>query len=325
MKRKLRITWIDDNPERKGSAVVMERELNAKVDFVDVKDVDLDDVLDALTKKSEPDVVIVDHNLEGESGIFKKGSTVATYLRENWYECPMICVSGVDVNQVDSQQRNLYEAFYSIQEISDHFTEIKIIALAYNNLKDNRPTTIDELLEILGTPEDDRIKLASIIPTQIKENFEDTSLLVEMSKWINSTLLSRPGFLYDDLHAATFLGLNIDGFEKIKKKFKSAKYTGPFANPEVDRWWKTTLLAILNEVTDVRGLPWEKGRKLKGIDQNDYSKCYSSEEPFPEVIAFIDQTRSAQQQPMKQKYTTIHPDYESLLYFDEIRLMKPAE
>lgn len=326
MRKKLQIIWIDDNPGRAEGATTMAQLLKAKVEFKDIKDKDLVKVLDAMIAKQEPDLIIIDHNLEdADSGIFKKGSTAAAYIREVWPECPIICVSAVEIGQVDTQQKNLYEAFISIEEISDHYNQIKSIAMAYRLAKESRPRTINEILNLLDAPEIDRIKLASIMPTQLKENLEDTSIIVEIARWVNGTLLQRPGFIYDNLRVGTLLGLNCDGFEKIKKRFKSAKYTGLFENDSHEKWWKSQVLITLSELTDASGLPWEIGRTLKGLTEDDFSRCYASDEDYPETVAFVDQSKTANEEAMKLKYTTVHPDFESLLYFDDIRLMKPAE
>ena len=325
MSQKLKFIWIDDYPPRQDSAKTMAAELKVSISFKDVRNKDLQLVLAKILNGKEPDLLIIDHNLEdASSGIFKKGSTAATFIREQWPECPIICISG-DPNLVDSQQRALYEEIIPIDDISNYYSEILILAKSFKLIKENRPPDIEKLIDLLGPPEQDRERLTSIIPTSLKEDFNDRSLIVEISRWIRDVLLSRPGFLYSKLWTATLLGLTPDAFETISKKFKRAKYKGAFANIYENMWWKSEILAILSEITRQRGLPWEKGRTIRGVSSEGFSKCYASNEDFPETVAFIDQSKNAREEPMRIKHTSLHPDYESLLFFDDIRLMTPAE
>lgn len=326
MRKKLKFIWVDDNPQRLEGSKIMAKHLKVTIDFKDVKNKDLQSVLTRILKGEEPNLIIIDHNLEdASSGIFKKGSTAAAYIREQWPECPIICISGVDPNLVDSQQRALYEEILPVEHISQYFDDILVLAKSFDAIKNSRPKNVEEFINLLNPPEQERSNLKSIMPTALKENFNDRSLAVEISRWVRGVLLNRPGFLYNEIWAATLVGLKKDAFERLNKKFKPALYTGIFANQSEKRWWKSQLLEDLAASTNFRGLPWEKGRFIKGTTEKDYSKCYASDEDYPETVAFIDQGRGAKEDAMRIKYTNLHPDYESMLLFEDIRLMKPAE
>lgn len=81
---------------------------------------------------------------------------------------------------------------------------------------------------------------------------------------------------------------------------------------------------IIYGLVDKGIYPWEKGRFLSGIEDVDSSVCYASGEAYPETVAFEDSSADAQQVQIKIKYSHIHPDYESLLNFEDIRIMTPA-
>jgi CheY-like chemotaxis protein len=326
MSKKLKFIWIDDNPQRLDGAKTMADQLKVSVDFKDVKNKNLNDVLAAILRGNEPNLLIIDHNLEdASSGVFKKGSTAAAYIREQWPECPIICISGVDPGVVDSQQKALYEEILPIENISKFYQDILSIAKSFALVRNNKPNNVDEFIDLLNPPIQDRENLKSIIPTALKENFNDRGLAVEVSRWVRGVLLNRPGFVYNKLWASTLAGITPEAFTKMDKKFKKARYVGLFANTAGDRWWKSELLDCISLISNVRGLPWEKNRGIKGLSDKDFAKCYASGENYPETVAFIDEAKTSKEEPMKLKYTSLHPDYESLLFFDDIRLMNPAE
>ncbi|MBW4889191.1 hypothetical protein KXQ82_05670 [Mucilaginibacter sp. HMF5004] len=326
MSKKLKFIWIDDNPQRLDGSKTMSNQLNVSIDFKDVKNKNLNDVLASILNGNEPNLLIIDHNLEdASSGVFKKGSTAAAYIREQWPECPIICISGVDPGVVDSQQKALYEEILPIENISNHYTEILAIAKSFALIRNNKPHDLEGLINLFQPPSQDRENLKSIIPTALKENLNDRGLAVEISRWARGVLLARPGFVYNQLWASTLAGITPNAFNGLEKKFKKARYKGVFANSAGERWWKSELLDCISLNSKVRGLPWEKGRGIKGLDENDFAKCYASGESFPETVAFIDETKGAKEEPMRLKYTSLHPDYESLLFFEDIRLMNPAE
>lgn len=317
--------WIDDNPDRADGAKNLENALNVEVEFIDVSRNDSEARLSLLLKGQEPDLIIIDHNLEDiNSGVFKKGSTVATYIRESWFDCPIISVSA-NIEDIDSQQRALYVDLFPIERISDYYSNILSIATSFKNLKENRPSNVENFLDLLGTPEDDRLNLMTVLPMSLKHDFANRSLLVEIAQWIKLVLLKRPGFLLDKTWVSTLIGINQESFYKVEEFFIEAKYESYFANDNQQRWWKSEILSKIYELVEKGIYPWEKGRFLSGISEEDFSVCYSSGEPFPETVALTDTTKDAPQVPIRLKYFYLHPDYESLLNFEDIRLMTPAQ
>lgn len=317
--------WIDDNPERKEGAINLAKALEVDTEFIDVSTADSEARLSALLESQEPDLIIIDHNLEDiESGVFKKGSTVAAYIRERWFDCPIISVSA-NIVEVDSQQRALYVDLFPFERISDFYSNIYSIATSFKSLKEKKPENTDQFLDALKTPDDDRINLMNVLPMTLKHNFTNKSLLVEIAHWIKFVLLQRPGFLLDRTWVATLVGIKPESFHKVEDHFASAKYTSYFSNDNEQRWWKSEVLVKIYELVEAGRYPWEKGRFLPGIIEEDFSVCHASGEPFPETVAFIDNTSDAHQVPIKIKYSHIHPDYESLLNFEDIRMMTPAQ
>ena len=139
MSKKYRFTWIDDNPRRKESSDNLKASLGMTGDFIDAR-VEQSKLLGQLFSKPQPDVLLIDHNLENNlTGVFKKGSTLAANIRETWPNCPVICVTGQDTLNVDSQKRLLYQEVISVTQISRHYNTILSIAKSFRKLKENKP------------------------------------------------------------------------------------------------------------------------------------------------------------------------------------------
>ena len=97
-----------------------------------------------------------------------------------------------------------------------------------------------------------------------------------LAKWVRSVLLQNPGFLFDELHAATFLGLSVTGFQKVKPMFEAALYCGPFATGSRPVWWQTSLKDCLYQRVGVDASDYTQaaGRTLLAFEEDDFCKCY---------------------------------------------------
>lgn len=328
MKKKLKFLWIDDEPQRrKFAAENMRDELNVEMSFVSVENQDIDKSLQSVVSTySQPDLIIMDHYLNNTLSIgYKRGSTAATVLHEKWPECPIVSVTAVDIKRdVDTRQRSAYENMFADHKISDHYQTILSIANGFKKLKDNRPKNISELLDKFCCPSEDRERITKILPVEIKEdkNFTDQSLSIEVYRWFNSVLVARPGFLYDKLWAATYLGLTEKGFETVGKIFEPAKYQGVFSDSSNERWWKSQLSEIVAEKTNSVGLPWITGRELVKQKPDFFSKSFKTKKEFPEIVAALDESAGATWHPMRLEETEPHPQFEDMLFFEQLRVMK---
>lgn len=321
----MKFVWIDDNTARKEEAENLSANLQVEVEFIDVDNTKIEDKLIELVKKEVPDLVLMDHSLDRTiSETYRTGSTVASFLREHWKNCPIVSCTGVEFNDIDIRHKSAYEGIYPINRISENYESIYSVAFGFHVLRENYPKEIADLFQLLDCPIGECDKLHKILPKEIKKNFNDNSLLIEIYRWCNNILFERPGFLYDELWSATYLGLNEDGFNRVKEKFNDAKYDGIFKDNSKPRWWKGKLLEILSELVDGIGLPWIIGRNLVENDDKYFSKCFASGEDFPETVAAEDTTPGAEWYPMKLKNTEPHTNYEEMLFFDELRIMKPA-
>lgn len=321
---KKKITWLDDDINRRRASANLEKRLDAKVSFVDVKSDK--DALENVIKGDQPDLLIIDHNLGTiKSGIFKKGSTVATFFREKWPECPIVCVTGEKTERIDSLKKSIYEDIFDVVKLSEFDDTMIAIIDGYNDIVELKPLSVNKIILALDCPDEDESRLKSIMPNNLKLKGADSALSFNISNWVRKVLFARAGFLYNKLWASTLLGIKETSFHKVEDIFKSAKYKGIFADESNPRWWKSTLLSILSTKVPRSGLPWEKGRDLEPISKRDYSISFVSGVEFPETVAYKDETPTAEEAPMKIEETVSHPRFENLLYFEEIRMMKSPE
>jgi hypothetical protein len=329
MSKKLRFIWIDDDPERQGHSDELQKRLRIKVEFVNLKRKDIFKELQILVTQSEfPDLIIIDHKLNDvKKGGFETGSTAAEVIREKWSECPIVCATAVPLsdNSIDFHKLSNYEDIFDISNISHYDSTIVSLAEAFRKMRSNPPKCTDELLRLLRVPKEDKNRLLDILPNNLKnlDFYKNKSLLMSISHWVKRTLIAKPGFLYDRLWAATLVGIKAESFSKVETVFERAKYTGVFADKINERWWQTKLREIIfSEIDDSDAIyPWALGRKLSGINQEDFSKCYSSQEDYPEIVAYTDITAKNRKQ-MKIRYTIPHPGFEKSLYFEEMRMMR---
>lgn len=334
MSEKLNFLWIDDNPNRELDSHNLSDQLNVNIKFKNVKHKDLIGELNKLLSEDEPpDLVLMDHMLNNvKIGNFKTGSTAAEYIRENdrWRDCPIVCTTAVRLNNevFDFHRKSIYADVIEISKISNYYSTFLSIAESFKILRVRAPQNVNDLVNLLKAPVDEEKRLKDILPEDLKteDGYKDRSLLYRISNWVRHNLIAKPGFLYDQLWTATLIGIKVESFKKVEEHFIEAKYDGIFADKGKKRWWQTKLREILfSKFPDSDTIfPCILGRKLPGIIEEDFSKCYASGEDYPETVAFIDET-SLKKAPMRIRHTIPHPNFGKSLHFEEIRMMKAVE
>jgi CheY-like chemotaxis protein len=332
MKNKLKFLWIEDDPKRIKESENIKERLKVDIKFINVKGKDLENELDKILSGHEPDLILMDHWLNDvKNKGFKKGSTAAEVIREKWPECPIVCVTGQELRDIDSHKKSIYEEVVGFDKISDYYSTFLSIANSFKEIKKNCPKDVNDFIKSLKAPEDDKNRLKSILPNELKskEMYQDKiGLLLNISKWVRHLLMKKPGFLYDRLWTATLLGLKEGSYKKVEHLFAKAKYNGIFSDENNERWWQSKVREILFlEFPESDSIyPWELGRKLPGIDKSDFSKCPHPERDHadPYTVAYTDEAAKERVQ-MCLRHTVSHPCFEKSLFFEEIRMMKPAE
>ena len=120
MNSKLKFLWIEDDPKRKKVSDIIKERFKVDIKFINVKGKDLQKELKEVLSEDEPDLILMDHwlNKVANKG-FKEGSTAAEVIREKWPECPIVCVTGQDLRDIDSHKKSIYEEVVRFENISD--------------------------------------------------------------------------------------------------------------------------------------------------------------------------------------------------------------
>lgn len=318
------IYWIDDDPTRKEDSDNLGARINVPTKFWNLYEKDIAEEVNEILSQKQPTLILIDHSLVNTTNpILKKGSTVSQWIREEWPMIPIHCVTSSDPKEINHSSSRAYESIIQFNELSKNDEFIKSCFEGFSKLNDIPKNKYNsEMYCGLLEPNDDEIeKLKSILPHELKDENEATNDFVIFYKWVFEDLISKPGFLLDALYTATMLGLTPKGFEKIKDKFEEVRYRGIFNTSSNATWWKNGVLETLSTLVDGNDLPWVLGRKLYDFEKDDLSKCEVSTEDYPDTVALSDTTKSATRHQVLTKYTKVHPHFESMLYFDDIRII----
>lgn len=173
------------------------------------------------------------------------------------------------------------------------FIDIENLASGYTTLQKKKPKSTSDLFELLKAPAADYERLKQSIP---RESLQDNSILstAVAARWIRNILIKYPGILYEDIYAATLLGISKNAFnqEEVQKFFTPAKYSGIFA-PVEGRWWKSKLIeiAVARMKNEEISLPLNTGfpKMWKRIKKEDLevSKCNSSDKTPADCVCCL--------------------------------------
>ncbi len=263
------------------------------------------------SSKPRPDLIIIDHVFTKLNNPLKlKGSSVASLLRGAWPDIPMVCVTAMFTkggSTFDQQDLSEYTAVFEYPHLDNHLEDLFLIAKDFPKLKVKSSDLRDDVISTLKAPKGDRDGLKHVLPEEFRTQLHGTTRH-RVARWIFNTLMKRPGFLYNKLRAATYLGLTEIGFEKVSKIFERARYAGPFASDKRPLWWASELSKLMyaNVSDDAPDIPQLAGRKLQGIRSNHYSVCYvtRSSVQFPDAVASVD-SRSPIERAVHSRYTAV--------------------
>lgn len=320
MKKPKAIVWIDDEPKRQRTA----EDLYA--DFINVRGKNLEQTAIELLKGPQPELIILDHILDKTAStdrLFQRGSTIAEAIKEQWPSCPVVGVTNVDnVEDIDERTKRTYDALFPFQDFSKHIKQIAAMRKGFALVARSKIRSARNMVALLKPPADELDRVVAALPDDLKKSFRDPSRASLLHSWV-SHVLDRPGFLYDRLWVATFLGLTEFGFEKVSRIFEKAKYDGVFAFADAPRWWLSRVSEVLYKQCEPETgeMSWRTGRRLPGIKKEYFSRCYVCHKEFPETVAFIDKI-SFERHAMHLKCTVLDPRCKRALYFEDIRMMQ---
>lgn len=323
---KLNILWIDDNEEKVNSYTnAIEHGLEkfpdgSKLEKLIVKS-DFLGKLEDLTKSNARDLIIIDQVFTRTRLVIKRGSTVAHVLRDYWPQTPMVCVTA-EKSKFNQEEISEYTALFEYANLGSHIEEIYAIARDFPSIKTTGKKLREHLAKLVGVPASDMSLFLRVLPAEFDAGCHLTTQH-RIAYWIFNVFMVKPGFLYNKLRSATYLGLNEAGFDRTKDTFEPARYKGLFFTDSNPLWWVSELEKIILEKTPSSGPASSQlmGRSLAGITQIDHSRCFVEEDNqdhIPDVVARIqDGTEEkavcaihTQNDPEDK---TVNPGFESLM------------
>jgi CheY-like chemotaxis protein len=325
MKIKRQIIWIDDEPNRKKTADLLNESSTIPVDFRSMKNKDLAKEVEKILEGPQPSLVVLDHILDQtatSTALLRRGSTIAEAIKERWPTCPVIGVTGVDRNQIDVRTQETYDDLFESVNFGQYYERIDAIARDFAKIARRKPKSVSDVVDLLQPPKEEVPRLEAALPQDLTKT-RDGSVASRLYRWVSHVLRGRPGFLYDELWSATLLGLNETGLKRVERLFNSALYAGVFAVMNEPRWWKTKLSDILYAriPPDKGELSWHVGRRLPGIRSEHFSKCYVCKQDYPDTDAFLD-TATDERRAMHASCTILDPRFKRELYFEDLRVMR---
>lgn len=330
--------WVDDQRDKYDSAKpLLEKPRGSRTKRAETQFLDAgapEDLMVAITGWAEmprPDLLLLDHvfNKTRRRNRFRiAGSTVAHVLRRNWPEVPMVCLTAMlqDTRarrtHSDRESEAQYLTLFQYETLSERVPQIYAIARDFPKVVKAKPSSGEDVAQLLGVPDGDREVFLSALPLEFKAPF-DASTPHRLSRWIIQVLREYPGFLYSELRAATYLGLSVAGYRKVQSHFSSARYKGPFAFDDAPMWWVDRLRTALYKAVPANAPSdsWRAGRQLPGLAATDYSVCHvnHSEGDVPDTVALL--YPRGQEVAVCAKYTSTHPDKISPPGFEEIKVV----
>ncbi len=297
-----KILFLDDDEEdRRIYKKKLGRKFEVLIEEIPESKEDYQKIID-----EKPDVILLDFDLsipnKNNQQSSVSGVPLSIELRQKIQTVPIILFTKKSLFNIDkfSYLKNSLSCIDSTIYKTDlssnseyFFTEIENLASGYALLSNKKPKTISKLFELIKAPEADIERLKQSIPV---ESLMDNSILSPSvaARWLRNILLKYPGILYEDIYAATLLGISKEAFlkENVQTFFSSAKYGGIFAPPE-GRWWKSKLieLSVARMKNEELSLPLTAGfpRMWKRIKKEDLeiSKCNSSDKSPADCVCCL--------------------------------------
>jgi len=343
LSEEVRVVWVDDDTSRREDAKNLQhRRPNLKVELL--SPLELESVLgDAEWKDAKPDLFLLDYYLDrsnDEQGnrFAHKGLTVAGQIRETLPEHPIYMVTAKtdaedepELGQETRAARATFDRLLSLNILKSEGANILYHdALDYRAIRQCKEADLGALIGLLKPPQDETERLRLVLPTGLREGLrrsESSDRLyvgdaISFAAWVRGLLLAVPGILYDELYAATHLGVNDDGFRRLIDKLEEARYEGVFSKTTPKRWWVSKLNDLVFRHGNAHGAassdPRKIGPQVFEVGEGDLAKCGVCGERNPETVG-VSLENEADSRPVHFKCSRPHPRRKKELYFDEYR------
>lgn len=330
----MEILWVDDqNKERdEDRRNIISKQGNLKIDLIHPSD-----FCEGFLEK-EYDLYLIDIRLneipneKNGSRFPYQGSTVDSIIRERY---PDTLIYGLSQ---DFEKINAEAESFLINSVFDRFFDIKQIkrdghnilyndAIDFNRIKKVKKNDISAIFKLLEIPKDCENRFNLALPSSLKNGIRSLpeGTCQAFSRWVLNIFLQTPGFLYDELHSATHLGIKKDAFKRIADQFLKARYTGVFSKTNKPLWWVSSLNEeILSNpaANSIQSLnPWEIAPKIFQIPDPEQTKCIVCGKNYPEHVG-INVNALEELAPVHIRCSKPYQGKEVKLFFDEFRGFK---
>jgi hypothetical protein len=253
--------WIDDEYDNRKPTGASERALKNSlgVDFKAPPFPNHKEFAEFITKLPENKTygVLMDYKLTNVGANFgtEYGTTWAAQLRALKPSIPIVGVSFEDEREVPRFRMESFLAFFK-RSLFHHgkppVQELRALFEGYSEVwkarsKRKSASGLDLLERLVKAPEEASDLLRVAIPPALRGSWDDETPHAA-SRWIWHQFQGEPGFLFDELEAATFLGITKDAFLGYAvNAFASARYTGTLACEARPRWWVCQMRGALEQ------------------------------------------------------------------------------
>jgi len=342
---KIIICWIDDDKDHELDAKNLEMKMirssnKGKVLFYHPRR-----FKNIIESKKRIDLFLMDYQLntiaDSKGKKYEgKGISYIGLLRENYPDIPIYAFSalpklGASANQTYVLEKETeYRLDYS--EIQDRGHELLYHdALDYKTIRKATRKGINELIKLLKPPEIEKERIMGLLPHILKicefkgiktENIAGKSL--DFASWVRKILLPKPGFLYNQIHSATAIGMTETAFLDRKDTFASALYTGVFsASLTEGLWWKAKLYEVVTRKAIEQSSASEMSSDIRKIGvtafnlkDTEIARCVFCGAQFPDTVG-IDEDDL--EKPVHFRCSEVSPEDTKTLFFDDRRVIKP--
>lgn len=337
-KQAKRILWIDDNPDRLTAYKdEIEQECHATVNCADISNKSIREAMQEELKGSKPSLILLDHVLDkakhDDTGLsMQKGNTLAGNIRENWPSCPIVGITAANTFENPDFDQEILETYqYDIvidaDSLSDNIPFLRSIMDGFAYIQNK---SLDGLLPIIGLEDEENDQdtwklIKRSMPRSVTDNLDKPQYASRFFCWFHKDFYTLPGFLYDELWVATFLGIKEESFEKYSDNISEAKYDGVFQVKRKPRWWRHRLQKLIYSHGDGVKSSHEIAQDLFKISDEDHSKCLVSKKDWPDYVAFADESSTEIRHQVFRRYTIAHPKRQALPFYEEPRILEDED
>jgi hypothetical protein len=197
------------------------------------------------------------------------------------------------------------------------------LAKGFRVLREEKTKSWHALLRFLKAPREAEDALRKAGPPLASGTHASGAVwrVQEAARWIRKVVLAYPGILYDNLHSATALGIDVESFDAphVHKLFTLARYRGLF-EPAEGRWWRTRVYEVAQRVIAAARLSgpanvvFADAYNKRVATHLKPARCIFSKSVPADWVCYI------LQKPVKRQYSlTYHPDDRAAI-MDEARV-----